>query len=50
MGEERMYGYIVRSPGICSGKPRIDGHRIRVEDIAISYEHWGMSPDEICDA
>jgi uncharacterized protein (DUF433 family) len=38
---------IVSTPGTCGGKPRIDGHRIKVEHIAISYERMGMSPDEI---
>src|SRR5713226_3714094 len=38
---------IVSSPGICGGRPRIDGHRIQVEDIAIWHERMGMSPDEI---
>lgn len=28
-------------------KPRIAGHRIRVQDVAIWYEKLGMSPDEI---
>jgi len=38
---------IVRTPGVRNGKPRIDGHRITVADIAIWYERMGMSPDEI---
>jgi len=38
---------IVRTPGTCGGKPRIDGHRIKVEHIAICYGRMGMSPDEI---
>jgi uncharacterized protein (DUF433 family) len=38
---------IVRTPGVCGGKPRIDGHRIKVEHVAICYERMGMSPDEI---
>jgi uncharacterized protein (DUF433 family) len=38
---------IVSTPGICGGRPRIDGHRIQVEDIAIWHERMGMSPDEI---
>lgn len=38
---------IVRTPGTCGGKPRIDGHRIKVEHVAICYERLGMSPDEI---
>jgi uncharacterized protein (DUF433 family) len=30
-----------------SWRPRIDGHRITVEDVAIWHERMGMSPDEI---
>jgi uncharacterized protein (DUF433 family) len=38
---------IVRTPGTCGGKPRIDGHRIKVAHIAICHERMGMSADEI---
>ncbi len=38
---------IVSTPAICGGKPRIDGHRISVEDVAVWHERMGMSPDEI---
>lgn len=38
---------IVATPGICGGKPRLAGHRIRVEDIASWHEHQGMSVTEI---
>ena len=38
---------IVRTPGTCGGKPRIDGHRIKVEHIAVCHERMGLSPDEI---
>ncbi len=38
---------IVSTPGTCGGRPRIDGHRITVEDVAIWHERTGMSPDEI---
>ena len=38
---------IVSTPGTRGGKPRIDGHRITVADVAIWYERIGMSPDEI---
>jgi len=33
--------------GVCGGKPRIAGHRITVQNIAVWYEQMGMSPDEI---
>lgn len=35
------------TPGVCGGKPRIAGHRIRVQDIVAWYEFHGMTPDEI---
>jgi uncharacterized protein (DUF433 family) len=41
---------IISTPGICGGRPRIDGHRITVEDVAIWHERLGMSPDEIVSA
>lgn len=39
--------HIEITPGVCGGKPRIAGHRIRVQDIVIWHEKMGMSPDEI---
>jgi uncharacterized protein (DUF433 family) len=39
--------HIEITPGICGGKPRIAGQRIRVMDIAIWHEKLGLSPDEI---
>jgi uncharacterized protein (DUF433 family) len=41
---------IVRTPGTCGGKPRIDGHRIKVEHTAVCHERMGMCPDEIVSA
>ena len=41
---------IVSTPGTCGGRPRIDGRRITVEDVAIWHERMGMSPDEIVSA
>jgi uncharacterized protein (DUF433 family) len=41
---------VVSTPGVCGGRPRIDGHRITVEDVAIWHERQGMSPDEIVSA
>lgn len=38
---------IVSTPGVCGGRPRIDGHRIQVEDVAVWHERQGMSPDQI---
>jgi len=39
--------HIEATPGVCGGRPRIAGHRIRVQDIAAWQESWGMTPDEI---
>ncbi len=41
--------HIVATPGVCGGKPRIAGHRITVQNIAIWHERGGMTPDEIVD-
>jgi uncharacterized protein (DUF433 family) len=38
---------ITRTPGVCGGKACIEGHRIRVMDIVIMYEHQGMNANEI---
>ena len=45
MGQLKQH--IEITPGVCGGKPRIAGHRIRVQDIVIEYEHWGRDPEEI---
>ncbi len=39
--------HIEITPGVCGGKPRIAGHRIKVQDIVIWHERLGLSPDEI---
>lgn len=38
---------IVKTPGVCGGKPRIDGHRITVQNIAVWHDRLGWSADEI---
>lgn len=40
--------HMVRTPGVRGGRPRIDGHRIRVQDVAIEHGWQAMSPEEIC--
>jgi uncharacterized protein (DUF433 family) len=42
-----LINHIEITPGTCGGKPRIAGHRIKVQDIVIWHEQRGMSPDEI---
>lgn len=39
--------HIEITPGVCGGKPRIAGHRIRVQDIVVLQERWALSPEEI---
>jgi uncharacterized protein (DUF433 family) len=39
--------HIEVTPGICGGKPRIAGTRIRVQDIVIWHERMSISADEI---
>src|SRR5699024_11767526 len=38
---------IVKTPGICGGKPRIDGHRITIQNITIWHDRLGWTADEI---
>lgn len=46
MPPSTQHAYIVCTPGTCGGKPRVEGTRIRVQDIAIWTEQ-GQSADEI---
>jgi len=39
--------HIEVTPGVCGGRARIAGHRIRVQDVVVWHEQKGMSPDEI---
>lgn len=39
--------HIEITPGVCGGKPRIAGHRIKVQDVVIWHERMGLCPDEI---
>lgn len=39
--------HIEVTPGVAGGKPRVAGHRIKVQDIAIWHERMGKSADEI---
>jgi uncharacterized protein (DUF433 family) len=47
MDTKTLDQHIEITPGIAGGKPRVAGHRIRVQDIAIWHERMGKSPDEI---
>jgi uncharacterized protein (DUF433 family) len=39
--------HIDQTPGVCGGRARIAGSRIRVQDIVVWYERLGLSADEI---
>jgi uncharacterized protein (DUF433 family) len=49
MSLETAYAHLEQTPGVCGGKTRIRGTRIRVLDIVALSERSGLSPDEICD-
>ncbi|MCZ7666942.1 MAG: DUF433 domain-containing protein [Chloroflexi bacterium] len=44
---QTTYKHIVCTPGISGGKPRIDGHRITVQNVVIWHEQMGYSIEEI---
>jgi uncharacterized protein (DUF433 family) len=39
--------HIETTPGVCGGKPRLTGTRIRVQDVVIWHERMNLSADEI---
>jgi uncharacterized protein (DUF433 family) len=43
----RRQEHIAVDPDICGGKPRVAGHRVKVQHVAIWHERQGKSPDEI---
>lgn len=42
-----ILAHVTVTPGVAGGKPRIAGHRITVQDIAVWHERLGRSADEI---
>src|SRR5713226_4964804 len=38
---------IVRTPGVCSGQPRIAGTRIKVKHVYVWVEQMGMTPAQV---
>lgn len=47
MATKTLDQHIERTPGIAGGKPRIAGHRITVQNIAVWHERLGKTADEI---
>lgn len=39
--------HIVKTPDVCGGKARINGHRVRVMDIVVWHEMRNYSAEEI---
>ncbi len=50
MATTTTHPLIVKTPGTCGGRPRIDGHRIRVQDVVGLYFIRGYSAEEIAKA
>ncbi len=48
MSLQSLDRHIECTPGVAGGKPRIAGHRITVQDIAIWHQQMGKSVEEIC--
>ncbi|MFZ0544968.1 MAG: DUF433 domain-containing protein [Candidatus Promineifilaceae bacterium] len=49
MTTKTAYKHIVQTPDIAGGKPRIEGHRITIQNIVVWHEHMGYSVEEIAD-
>lgn len=47
MNSRTLDQHIETTPGVAGGKPRIAGHRITVQSIAIWHDRLGMDADEI---
>lgn len=47
MAAKTLDQHIEITPGIAGGRPRIAGHRITVQNVAIWHERMGKSVDEI---
>lgn len=49
MDTKTLDGHIEITPGVAGGKPRVAGHRIKVQDIVVWHERLGRSADEIAE-
>jgi uncharacterized protein (DUF433 family) len=48
MATDRVVGeHVEVTPGVAGGRPRIAGHRVRVQDIVVWHDFFGMAPEEI---
>src|SRR5438034_10234860 len=46
-GTPSLADYIVKTPGLCSGQPRIAGTRIKVKHVYTWVEQMGMTPAQV---
>jgi len=46
-GPNGLADYIVKTPGVCSGQPRIAGTRIKVKHVYTWVERMGMTPAQV---
>ena len=49
MESKTLDRHIEVTPGIVGGKPRIAGHRITVQNVALWHDRLGKGADEIAD-
>lgn len=49
MDVQSLDRHIVVTAGVCGGRPRIAGHRITVETVAVWHVEMGKSVAVICD-
>lgn len=47
MSTKTLNDHIEITPGVAGGKPRVAGHRITVQNVAIWHERLGRSADDI---
>lgn len=38
---------VIEDPQVCAGVPTLEGTRIRVSDVVVTYDHHDLSPEEI---
>jgi uncharacterized protein (DUF433 family) len=46
-GAPNLGDYIIKTPGVCSGQPRIAGTRIKVKHVYTWIEKMGMTPAQV---
>src|SRR3954469_3597410 len=47
VADPSLADFIVKTPGVCSGQPRIAGTRIKVKHVYTWVEQMGMTPAQV---